>query len=205
MIDFYTFKTFNGQRVSIMLEETGFEYTVHKVHLRKGEQKLLEFLKINPSGRIPAIIDRDSAFSEPLVLNQSAAILLYLAEKSGCLLPSEPVAKARTLEWLMFNATDIGPNAFCAFYFTNRITPTLPDAADVLVARNLELYQYFDRQLADNEYLAGDGYTIADIATFPSVVAKPDEIFKRYKNIQRWAEMLLTRPAVQRGLLVPED
>ncbi len=205
MIDFYTFKTFNGQRVSIMLEETGLEYTAHKVNLRKGQQKLPEFLKINPSGRIPAMVDHDSAFLEPLMLSQSTAILLYLAEKSGRFLPLEPVAKAHTLEWLMFDATDIGPNAFGAFYFTNRISPTLPDAAKVLVERNLELYQYFDQRLADNDYLAGEQYTIADIATLPHVVAKQDEIYKRYRNIQRWAEMLLTRSAVQRGLEIPKD
>jgi GST-like protein len=120
MIDFYTFATANGHRVAVALEETGVPYTVHKVDLQKGEQKRPEFLAINPTGRIPAIVDRDGPGGKPLVLTQSFAILVYLAERGGGLLPTDPRSRARCLEWLMFVITDVSAPIGQAF-FLNRL------------------------------------------------------------------------------------
>jgi GST-like protein len=138
------------------------------------------------------------------VLSQSAAILVYLAEKTGSLLPADPIAKAPVLEWLFFHATDLMPTGFDAFYLTNWVQPPHPDAAAVLQQRLFDLYRYFDLRLADNEYLAGDGYSIADIAAVPAVAARQEALCERYAHIRRWLEVLLARPAVQRGLRIPE-
>jgi GST-like protein len=204
MIDLYTYATFNGHRASIMLEETGFEYTTHKIDLMAGEQKHAEFLKLNPSGRIPIIIDHNSTAGKPITLSQSGAILLYLAEKSGRLLPSDPLIRAQTYEWLFYHATDIGPNIFNVFYFTSMINPAQTEAATLLEQRNIDHYALFNQQLANNEYLAGSEYSIADIVMLPAVALLEDETFKQYSHIQRWISLLMARPAVQRGMLVPE-
>ncbi|MCH9698117.1 MAG: glutathione S-transferase family protein [Gammaproteobacteria bacterium] len=204
MIDLYTYGTFNGRRASIMLEETGFTYNVHKVDLMKGEQKQAEFLALNPSGRIPAIIDHDNGTGEPIVLSQSVAILFYLAEKSGRLMPSEPKYRAQTYEWLSYHATDIAPNLFNIFYFSQLCKPPQQDAVDLLRQRNDAHYTLFDQHLADNEYLGGNQYSIADIAVFPAMALIEDETFKNYQHIQRWIQTVAARPAVQRGMAVPE-
>lgn len=204
MIDLYTYGTPNGWRASIMLEETGLEYSVHKVDLMAGQQSQPEYLQINPTGRIPAIVDHDAEEGEALVLSQSAAILLYLAEKTGRLLPANPAAKASVLEWLLFHAADITPTGFNAFYLSSRVKPAHPEAAKVLLQRNLDFYRYFDQRLADHEYLAGDSYSIADIAALPAVVSRQEVLFERYPHIHRWCDALLARPAVQRGLKIPD-
>ncbi|MGR8934223.1 MAG: glutathione S-transferase family protein [Gammaproteobacteria bacterium] len=203
MIDFYTYGTPNGRRVAVMLEETGLEYCLHKIDLPAEEQYRSGYLQINPTGRIPAIVDRE-ADGGPLVLNQSAAILLYLAEKTACLLPVNPVAKSCTLEWLFFHATDMAPTGFDIFYLTSRITPAYPKAAAALRQRLFDLYRHFDERLATCDYLAGDSYSIADIAALPAVAVGQDALFERYRHLQRWHDMLLERPAVQRGLRIPE-
>jgi GST-like protein len=204
MIDLFTYGTFNGRRASIMLEETGFEYTTHKIDLMKGEQKQPEFLKLNPSGRIPTIIDHNSAAGQPIILSQSGAILLYLAEKSGRFLPTDPVIRAQAFEWLFYHTTDIGPNIFNVFYFTTLIEPAQAEAATLLEERTMVHYGLFNQHLADNEYLAGNEYSIADIAMLPAVALLDDETFKQYQHIQRWISLLMARTAVQRGMLVPE-
>ncbi|HFD13007.1 MAG TPA: glutathione S-transferase family protein [Crenotrichaceae bacterium] len=204
MIDLYTYGTFNGRRASIMLEETGFEYTPHVVDLMKGEQKQPDFIKLNPSGRIPTIVDHQSAAGQPIVLSQSGAILLYLAEKSGRFLPNDTVSRAQVFEWLFYHATDIGPNLFNVFYFNTLCNPPQPEAAHLLEQRTLDHYALFDQHLANNEYLAGAEYTIADIAMFPAIALQKEDIFKQLSHIQRWISLLMTRPAVQRDMLIPE-
>ncbi len=201
MIDFYTYGTPNSRRVSVMLEETGLNYRLHKVDLLVGEQKQPAYLQINPTGRIPTIIDHDVA-GESLVLSQSAAILLYLAEKTGRFLPSDPIAKAHVLEWPFFHATDVTPTGFDIFYLSSRIEPPHPDAAIALRQRLFDLYGHFNRRLAENEYLGGDQYSIADIGALPGFAAR-QEVLSDYPNIKRWCDALLERPAVQRGLQIP--
>lgn len=203
MIDLYTASTFNGQRVSIMLEETGLEYSAHRVDLARGEQRLADFLQLNPSGRIPVIVDHESGESTPFVLTQSVAILQYLAEKSGRLLPASITARAKVYEWMEFHATDISSFIFAAFYLQRRTKPKQEQAADQLRARVHEFYQYFDQQLENFEFLAGASYSIADIAALPAVIAH-EKTLSEYTNLTRWMQQLQQRPAVQRGMLIPQ-
>ena len=203
MITLYTARTFNGQRVSIMLEETGLAYSVQAVDLVQGEQRQSEFLKLNHSGRIPVIIDHDSDKSSPFVLTQSLAILQYLAEKTRQLLPDSLAAKARVYEWMQFHAVDIGSAIFNAFYLHRRSSPTQPQAAELLRKRVYELYGYFDRQLSEHEFLAGSNYSIADITALPAVLSQQHKLVD-YPHLTRWLQHLKQRPAVQRGMLIPE-
>ncbi len=204
MIDLYTANTFNGQRISIMLEEIELTYTAHKIDLMKGEQHQADFLKLNASGRIPVLVDHDSGASETLVLTQSVAILQYLAEKTQLLLPKSPLERAKVYEWMHFHAVDIGSTLLCAFYLQNIISPKQEQAADQLRQRVHELYQYFDQRLSEQEFLAGISYSIADIAALPAVIVQEEEL-ANYTNLTRWLQQLKKRPAVQRGMAVPKE
>ena len=204
MIDLYTASTFNGQRTSIMLEETGLEYAAHRIDLAKGKQRQQDFLQLNPSGRIPVIVDHDSGDGKPFVLTQSVAIVQYLAEKSGQLLPESLTERARVYEWMQFHASDISSVLFNAFYLQRRIKPKQEQAADQLRQRVHEIYQYFDQQLAEHEFLAGSTYSIADITALPAVIAHEQKL-SEYVNLTRWCQQLQQRPAVQRGMLVPQS
>ena len=203
MIDLYTASTFNGQRVSIMLEETQLVYSAHRIDLAKGEQQRPEFLKLNPSGRIPVLVDHDNGDSNSLVITQSVAILQYLAEKTGQLLPESRPARARVYEWMQFHAVDIGSVLFSAFYLQQRCSPKQTQAAERLRERVLNLYDFFDQQLAEQEFLAGSSYSIADITALPAVLTQEQKLTD-YLNLTRWLQQLKQRPAVQRGMLIPE-
>ena len=202
MIDLYTEKTFNGQRVSIMLEETGLAYTAHHINLMQGEQHHADFLKLNPSARIPVLVDHDQGSSSPLVLTQSVAILQYLAEKTQLLIPKILTERAKMYEWVNFHAIDIGSTLFSAFYLQQLITPHEKQAAEQLRVRIHKLYQFFDQQLAEQEFLAGASYSIADITVLPAVISQA-ETLTEYKNLMRWLEQLKLRPAVQQGMNIP--
>lgn len=201
MIDLYTANTFNGQRAAIMLEETGLEYTAHKVDLLKGEQHHADFLKLNSSARIPVIVDHNSGNNEPFILTQSITILQYLAEKSHQLLPIAVLERAKVYEWMNFHGIDIGSTLFNAYYLQNRVKPAQQQAAEQLRERVVGLYQYFDDQLKEQEFFAGEYYSIADIAAFPAVLVQ-EEALTNYKNLNRWLEQLKLRPAIQRGMAV---
>ncbi|MFW5442874.1 MAG: glutathione S-transferase family protein [Methylococcaceae bacterium] len=200
MINLYTANTFNGQRVSIMLEELELPYIAHRIDLAKGEQRHHDFLQLNPSGRIPVLVDQVD--SESLVITQSTAILQYLAEKTRQLLPDSLAEKAKVYEWMHFHAIDIGSVIFSAFFLENRSSPKQIQAAEQLRLRVHELYQYFDQQLAKHEFLAGDFYSIADITALPAVISKQQKLTE-YRNLTRWVQQLKQRPAVQRGMAVP--
>ncbi len=204
MIELYTAATFNGQRVSIMLEETNLSYTPHRVDLVKGEQHQEDFLKLNPSGRIPVLVDHAADTSDPLVITQSTAILQYLAEKTGQFLPESLQARVKVYEWMHFHAIDIGSVIFSAFYLLRRCSPQQEQAADQLSKRVHELYQHFDRQLTTHPFLAGPDYSIADITAFPAVWSQQKKLTD-YPHIMRWLHQLEQRPAVQRGMTVPEE
>ncbi len=199
MFDLYTSSTPNGQRASIMLEETGQPYTTHWIDLSKGEQRKPAFLRLNPSGRIPVLVDHDSSGREPLVLTQSVAIVQYLAEKTGKLLPEDLIKRARVYEWMQFHATDIGATLFTCFYLQRRSLFGLSMAAFILRRWALGLYHHFDEQLAAQPYLAGPEYTIADVIVLPGALAQENRL-RDYRNITRWLEDLKQRPAVQQGL-----
>ncbi len=197
MLKFYTYKTINGEAVSIALAEMAIEHECINVDLFKGENRLPDFLALNPSGRIPVVVD-EGANGELIVVDQTGAILLYLAEKTGQFLPVKIEQKAKVMTWLFFQLTDISPNIFNNFYLKSLIKPNHPEAADILKARAVGFYQYFDSQLSRSTYLAGEETSISDFATFPVVHRLSDlEAIKEFKNISRWYQQMCQRPAIK--------
>ncbi|QZI69004.1 glutathione S-transferase N-terminal domain-containing protein [Pseudomonas protegens] len=202
MIDLYTAATPNGHKVSILLEELGLPYTVHALSFDKREQKAPAFLKINPNGRIPAIVDRDNG---DFPVFESGAILVYLAERSGQLLPADPKGRSIVMQWLMFQMGGVGPMQGQANVFFRYFPEKLQGAIDRYQHETRRLYEVLDTRLQQVEYLAGD-YSIADIATFPWVRGHEwsGVSVKGLPALQRWMAALEARPAVQRGLQVPQ-
>ncbi|MDP6431100.1 MAG: glutathione S-transferase N-terminal domain-containing protein [SAR324 cluster bacterium] len=201
MIDLYTSNTPNGYKVSIMLEELKLPYNVIAVDLVKKEQKKAEYLKLNPNGRIPIIVDREN---KNFVVFESGAILIYLAEKTGQLLPEQPEKRSVVLQWLMFQMGGIGPMQGQAHVFYRYAPERIEYAINRYQKETLRLYQVLDDQLKNKEYLTDD-FSIADIATWPWVRRHQwagVEIEKLY-NLRRWVENLENRPAFQKGIEVP--
>lgn len=198
MIDLYTAATPNGHKVSIALEEMGLPYRVHALSFDKKEQKTSEFLRINPNGRIPAIVDDGFAVFE------SGAILLYLAEKTGQLLPTDAKGRSRVIQWLMFQMGGVGPMQGQANVFFRYFPEKLQGAIDRYQHETRRLYAVLDTRLGEAEYLAGD-YSIADIATFPWVRVHDwaGVSVDGLPHLQRWLAAIDARPAVQCGLQVP--
>jgi GSH-dependent disulfide-bond oxidoreductase len=201
MIDLYTAATPNGHKVSIALEELALPYTVHALALARFDQKRPEFLKLSPNGRIPAIVDREL---DDFPVFESGAILIYLAEKTGRLMPTDVKGRSRVMQWLMFQMGGIGPmmgqaNVFYR-YFAEKIQP----AIDRYHGEVRRLFGVLDGQLADHEYLAGH-YSIADIANWAWVrTHKWSGVdLEGYTHLQRWVDQLAARPACQRGIDVP--
>jgi GST-like protein len=204
MIDLYYWPTPNGHKVTIFLEETGLEYKIVPVNIRKGEQFAPEFLNISPNNRMPAIVDTDGPGGEAFSLFESGAILLYLAEKTGKLMPSETRARYRVIEWLMFQMANVGPMLGQAGHFRNAAPEKIPYAIERYTNESRRLFNVLDKRLAKVSYVAGD-YSIADIATYPWVVAalraQPEQLDTR-PNLKRWIDALAARPAVQKGMAV---
>ena len=201
MIDLYTAATPNGHKVSIALEELGLPYSLRVLELSANEQKEPWFLAINPNGRIPAIVDHDEG---DFAVFESGAILIYLAEKTGRLMPQDAKGRSRVLQWLMFQMGGIGPmmgqaNVFFR-YFPERIQP----AIDRYQGEVKRLFRVLDGQLARNEYLAGD-YSIADIANWAWVRTHnwSGVAIDELPNLARWRDQIRARPAVQRGIEMP--
>ncbi len=208
MIDLYTWTTPNGRKVSVMLEETGLPYTVIPVDLGKQEQLTPRFTAINPNQKIPAIIDHDID-GEPLAIFESGAILVYLAEKTGRLLPRDVRGRAAVMQWLMYQMSQVGPMIGQTGHFLNQAPEKIPYAIQRFIGESLRIITVLNTGLADREYLAGD-YSIADIATYPWVVAAwgPFESMMPEKvgelaNVRRWLDRVGVRPAVQRGMKIP--
>lgn len=202
MIDLYTAATPNGHKVSIVLEELGLPYRVHALSFDKKEQKSADFLKINPNGRIPAIVDRANG---DFAVFESGAILIYLAEKTGKLLPQDPKGRSVALQWLMFQMGNIGPMQGQANVFFRYFPEKLQRAIDRYQHETRRLYEVLDTRLQTVEFLAGE-YSIADIATYPWVRGYEwsGVAVDGLTHLQRWMATLEERPAVQRGLQVPE-
>ena len=201
MIDLYTSNTPNGYKVSIMLEELKLPYNVIAVDLLKKEQKNIEYLKLNPNGRIPTIIDREN---ENFVVFESGAILIYLAEKTGMLLPKKPEKRSLVFQWLMFQMSGIGPMQGQAHVFYRYAPEKIEYAINRYQKETFRLYQVLDDQLKEKEYLVDD-FSIADIATWPWVRRHQwagvniENLF----NLRRWMDNLINRPAFQKGIEVP--
>lgn len=200
MIDLYTFTTPNGRKASVMLEEVGLPYNIHKIDITKNDQFTPEYIKINPNSKIPAIIDQDTG----ITVFESGAILIYLAEKTGRFLPTDQKGRFQVLEWLMFQMGGVGPMFGQLNHFKLFAPEKIPYAIQRYEKETLRLYGVLDKQLADNEFIGGD-YSIADIATYPWVALYDRQglTLDNHPNLKRWVETVQQRPAVQRGMAVP--
>ncbi len=201
MIDFYSWDTPNGHKIRIMLEECDLEYRVRPVDLSVGDQLRPEFLAISPNNKIPAIVDPEGPGGEPISIFESGAILLYLAEKTGRLLPQDEHARWQVMEWLMFQMSAIGPVFGQLGHFLYFTPESVPYAVERFSTEAQRLATVVDRRLAGRDYLAGE-YSIADIASFPWLARHGrlgidlDEL----PNLRRWLADIAARPAVQLGL-----
>jgi GSH-dependent disulfide-bond oxidoreductase len=202
MIDLYTFGTPNGQKASIMLEELNLPYRANLVNIFDDENKQPEFVAINPNGKIPAIVDHDGPSGKPLSVFESGAILIYLAEKTQSdLLPTEPAARSVTLQWLMWQMSALGPMFGQAGYFGRFSKEKIPSAIERFTAEGNRLLAVLDQQLARHEFVAGNNYSVADIAIWPWIsgaefIGLP---LSRYSNVVRWAAEVGSRSPVVRG------
>ena len=202
MIDLYTWSTPNGRKVSIMLEECGLPYEVHAIDIGKDQQFAPEFLKISPNNKIPAIVDRDNGWS----VFESGAILIYLAEKTGQFLPTDPKQRLSVMEWLMFQMGGVGPMLGRAHYFLKFNPGKAPFAETWFSTEARRLYGVMDRRLGEVPYLAGEAISIADFATWPWLSRWEWQGIElaEFANVRRWYEELAARPGVQRGYDVPK-
>ncbi|KZD12922.1 glutathione S-transferase family protein [Oceanibaculum pacificum] len=204
MIDLYSWTTPNGRKVSIMLEEVGLPYKAHAVNISKDEQFAPDFLKISPNNKIPAIVDSDGPGGKPISLFESGAILFYLAEKTGKLLPADPAGRYETMTWLMFQMAGVGPMFGQAHHFRRFAKEQVPYAIERYTSETHRLYGVMDKRLGEAAYLAGD-YSIADIATYPWIARWEWHGIEwaNYPNLKRWFDAIGARPAVQKGMAVP--
>jgi GSH-dependent disulfide-bond oxidoreductase len=205
MIELYTWSTPNGRKVSIMLEECGLPYRVHKIDIGKNDQFAPDYLKINPNGKIPSIIDPEGPDGKPYAMMESGAILIYLAAKTGKFLPRSARAKYDALQWLMFQMGGVGPMFGQAHHFMRAKKDEIPYGSERYGKEAKRLYGVMDRQLEKNEFLSGGEYTIADIATYPWVARhewhRVD--LNQFSHVKRWYDRIGARPAVAKGMAVP--
>ncbi len=204
MIEVYSWPTPNGHKVHIMLEECGLPYRVHAVDIGAGAQFDPAFLAISPNNKIPAIVDPDGPDGKPISLFESGAILLYLAGKTGRLMPADTRGKYQVLEWLMFQMGGVGPMLGQAHHFRIYAPEKLPYAIDRYSNEARRLYQVMDKRIAKSRYLGGNGYSIADIAVFPWLRSWKNQgiDWNDHPNLKGWFDEIAARPAVQRGVEV---
>ena len=202
MIELFTAATPNGWKISIALEEMALPYTLRLLTLSKLEQKEEWFLKINPNGRIPAIVDHDN---DDFAVFESGAILIYLAEKTGKFLPSEPKARSRVLQWLMFQMGGVGPMMGQANVFFRYAPEKIPYAIDRYQREVRRLFEVMELQLANHEYIAGPDYSIADMALWSWIAGYgwSGVQIEGLTQLNRWMDLIGTRPAAQRGRNIP--
>lgn len=202
MIDLYTWTTPNGRKASIALEELDLPYNAHPIDITKDQQFAPEFLRISPNNKIPAIVDRDTG----MTLMESGAILIYLADKTGRLLPSAGEPRFRVLEWLMWQVGGPGPT-FAQLHYYHKFNPgKVPQAEERLMKETRRLYSVLDKRLQDRQFVA-DEYSIADVAIWPWVSRFEWQSIRlqEFPNVLRWYNTIASRPAVQKGYKVPAD
>lgn len=205
MITLYTFNTPNGHKASILLEELGLKYKVHKLDLTAGEHKSPEYLDVSPIGKIPATVEELPGGVRRRLFG-SGAIMLHYARAAGRLTPVGDDARTEALSWFMMGLSDLGPAALDMYRFSVRAPERIPFAVDLFRAELIRCYVAMEERLADVEYLAGE-YSIADISCFPFIAAAAaanGELLERYPNLRRWHDAVGARPAVRRGMSVPE-
>jgi len=203
VIDLYTWTTPNGRKVSIMLEEIGLPYRVHSINIGKDEQFAPDYLKINPNGKIPSIVDPEGPDGKPIAMMESGAILIYLARKTGKLLPAGR-KEYDALQWLMFQMGGVGPMFGQTHHFLRAAKEQVPYAIERYSKETKRLYGVLNERLKGSDYLAGE-YSIADIATYPWVARydwhKTD--LTDFPGVKRWFDAISARPAVKKGMGVP--
>ncbi len=202
MIEVYSWATPNGHKVHIMLEECGLPYRVHPIDIGAGDQFKPEFLAISPNNKIPAIVDPDGPDGRPMSLFESGAILIYLASKTGRLLPSDTRGKYEVLQWLMFQMGSVGPMLGQAHHFRVYAPQKIDYAIERYTNEARRLYAVMNRQIAKHRYIAGDEYTIADIAIYPWLRSWKNQgiDWNDYPHLKGWFDEIGARPAVQRGV-----
>ena len=204
MIEVWTWPTPNGHKVHIMLEEIGLPYKIVPINIGQGEQFKPEFLAITPNHRIPAIVDPEGPGGKRFTLFESGAILIYLAEKTGKLIPADPATRYTCLQWLMFQMGGVGPMFGQYNHFAAYAPEKIPYAIERYTSEVKRLHRVLDQRLGESEFLAGPDYSIADIATFPWVrnPARRDIDLADYPHVRRWHDAIAARPPVMRGVEV---
>lgn len=207
MIEAHTWPTPNGRKLHIMLEETGLDYKIVQVNIGQGEQKSEAFQAISPNMKVPAIVDHDGPNGQKITVSESAAILVYLANKSGRFLPdlaNDPAGHYRCLEWLMWSVAAVGPTLIQNTFYRRRAQEDVPYTKSLLAKEMDRLFAMADAQLSNSPYIAGDGYTIADISCygFFRTHAFQGQAVDDYPSLQRWLNEIGDRPAVERGVAV---
>ena len=208
MIDLHYWTTPNGHKITVFLEEAGLDYRIHPVNIGKGEQFAPEFLRIAPNNRIPAIVDDAPADGGgPLSLFESGAILLYLAEKTGRFIPADLRGRAEVLQWLFWQMGGLGPMAGQNNHFANAAPEKLPYAIERYVKETSRLYGVLDKRLADRAHVAGDDYSIADMAIYPWVVPyrMHGQELAAFPHLERWFRAVEARPAVRRAYALARE
>ena len=208
MIQLYYWGTPNGHKITMFLEEAGVPYEIHPVDITTGDQFQPAFLAISPNNRIPAIVDTAPADGgEPISVFESGAILQYLATKTGFFLPDEPRARVVVLEWLYWQVAGLGPMAGQNHHFGTYAPEQIPYAIDRYVRETARLYGVLDRRLEGREFIAGDAYTIADMASYPWIVPheRQRQDLADFPNLKRWFDAIAARPATQRAYAVAKN
>lgn len=203
MIDLYYWPTPNGHKITIFLEESGLSYNLKPVNIGKGDQFKEDYLKISPNNKMPAIVDHNPAGGgDPVAIFESGAILIYLAEKTGMFLPEDMREKFQVLQWLFWQVGGLGPMAGQNHHFVQYAPEKVPYAIDRYVKETSRLYGVLDKNLADNEYVGGKEYSIADMAIYPWIAPyeKQRQNLGDYPNLKSWFEKISDRSAVQNAL-----
>jgi GST-like protein len=206
-IEVYTWPTPNGHKIHIALEELGLPYRAIAVDIAKGDQFRPEFLKISPNNKIPALVDPEGINGKRIALMESGAILIYLADKTGKLMPANARDRLVALQWLVFQMANVGPMLGQVHHFRHYAPEPMPYAIERYTSETKRIYAVLDQRLGDAKYLGGDEYGMADIATFPWLVSweKQGMVLGEYPSLERWFNAIAERPAVQRGLAVLSD
>jgi GST-like protein len=204
MIDLYSWKTSNGRKATIMVEELGIDYTLHPINIGQGDQFTPEYTAINPNQRIPAMVDHDGPGGTSYTIIESGAMLLYLADKYGKFIPQDTRCRYDVIQWLMFQIGNVGPIFGQTHHFLRAAKENVPYAIERYTKETRRLWGVLNQRLSTRDYLVGD-YSIADIATFPWTARHEWQQIEldEFPHVKRWFEAIYSRPAVQKGMELP--
>ena len=206
MITLHTWATPNGRKVSIALEELGLDYETRAIDITRKEQFAPDFAALNPNNKIPVLVDSEGPDGHPFTVIESGAILIYLAEKCGRLLPTDARERSEALQWLMFQMGSVGPMLGQIHHFLRFAPDVIPYAIDRYSREGARIYGVLNTRLKGRDWLAGSTYSIADIATYPWIARHEWQgiDLARFPEVQRWSQAMAARPAVQRGMEIPQ-